>query len=132
VLHGDAPVTIATPTEYAAKLEAAYVVADVSTRRERIRKALDHVTRTVEGARWREDEPLVETVTQLTEWPSVVLGTFEHEYLELPDEVLVTVMRDHQKYFAVDDASGRLAAALSRGAEYTCRHGRRGVDSPRQ
>ena len=39
----------------------------------------------------------------------MVLGTFEREYLELPDEVLVTVMRDHQKYFAVDDASGRLA-----------------------
>ena len=109
VLHGDAPVTIASPAEYAAKLEAAYVVADVSVRRERIRKALDRVTRTVEGARWREDEPLVETVTQLTEWPSVVLGTFEREYLELPDEVLVTVMRDHQKYFAVDDASGKLA-----------------------
>ena len=109
VLHGDAPVTIASPAEYAAKLEAAYVVADVSVRRERIRKALDRVTRTVEGARWREDEPLVETVTQLTEWPSVVLGTFEHEYLELPDEVLVTVMRDHQKYFAVNDASGKLA-----------------------
>ncbi|MGB9417695.1 MAG: glycine--tRNA ligase subunit beta, partial [Acidobacteriaceae bacterium] len=49
------------------------------------------------------------TVTQLTEWPSVVLGTFEREYLELPDEVLVTVMRDHQKYFAVDDAIGKLA-----------------------
>ncbi|HEV3150249.1 MAG TPA: glycine--tRNA ligase subunit beta [Acidobacteriaceae bacterium] len=109
VLHGEAPVTIAAPAEYAAKLEAAFVVADVGTRRERIRKALDRVTRTVEGARWREDEPLVETVTQLTEWPSVVLGTFEREYLELPDEVLVTVMRDHQKYFAVDDASGRLA-----------------------
>ncbi|HZD77760.1 MAG TPA: glycine--tRNA ligase subunit beta, partial [Acidobacteriaceae bacterium] len=109
VLHGDAPITIAAPAEYAAKLEAAYVVADVSVRRERIRKALDRATRTVEGARWRADEPLVETVTQLTEWPSVVLGTFEREYLELPDEVLVTVMRDHQKYFAVDDASGKLA-----------------------
>jgi glycyl-tRNA synthetase beta chain len=109
VLHGDAPVTIATPAEYAAKLEAVYVIADVSTRRERIRKALDLATRAVEGARWREDEPLVETVTQLTEWPSVVLGTFEREYLELPDEVLVTVMRDHQKYFAVDDATGKLA-----------------------
>jgi glycyl-tRNA synthetase beta chain len=109
VLYGDAPVTIATPAEYAAKLEAAFVAADVSVRRERIRKALDRVTRTVEGARWREDEALVETVTQLTEWPSVVLGTFEREYLELPDEVLVTVMRDHQKYFAVDDANGKLA-----------------------
>jgi glycyl-tRNA synthetase beta chain len=109
VLHGDAPVVITSPAEYPAKLEAAYVAADVSVRRERIRKALDRVTRTVEGARWREDEPLVETVTQLTEWPSVVLGTFEREYLELPDEVLVTVMRDHQKYFAVDDGNGKLA-----------------------
>jgi glycyl-tRNA synthetase beta chain len=109
VLHGRAPVTIATPAEYAAKLQPAYVIADVATRRERIRKALDRVTRTVEGARWREDEPLVETVTQLTEWPTVILGTFEREYLDLPDEVLVTVMRDHQKYFAVDDANGRLA-----------------------
>ncbi|MFL6428796.1 MAG: glycine--tRNA ligase subunit beta, partial [Acidobacteriaceae bacterium] len=109
VLHGDAPVMITSPAEYAAKLEASYVVAEVSVRRERIRKALDRVTRTVEGARWREDAPLVETVTQLTEWPSVVLGTFEREYLELPDEVLVTVMRDHQKYFAVNDAGGKLA-----------------------
>jgi glycyl-tRNA synthetase beta chain len=109
VLHGEAPVTIAAPHEYASKLEAAYVIADVAARRERIRKSLDRVTRTVTGARWREDEPLVETVTQLTEWPTVVLGTFEREYLDLPEEVLVTVMRDHQKYFAVDDASGRLA-----------------------
>ncbi len=61
------------------------------------------------GARWREDEELVETVTHLTEWPSVVLGSFEPEYLTLPEEVLVTVMRDHQKYFAVEDASGKLA-----------------------
>jgi glycyl-tRNA synthetase beta chain len=136
VLHGDAPVTIASPAEYAAKLEAAYVVADVSVRRERIRKALDRVTRTVAGARWREDEPLVETVTQLTEWPSAVLGTFEHEYLELPDEVLVTVMRDHQKYFAVNDASGKLAphfltvlntkvdvSGVDASGEATIRHG---------
>jgi glycyl-tRNA synthetase beta chain len=131
VLHGDAPVILVAPEEYAAKLEAAYVVVDVSVRREHIRKALDRVTRTVEGARWREDEPLVETVTQLTEWPSVVLGTFEPEYLELPDEVLVTVMRDHQKYFAVDDATGKLAphflavlnTQVDAGGEAIIRHG---------
>ena len=74
-----------------------------------IRKALDKATRTVAGARWREDEALVETVTHLTEWPSVILGDFEPEYLALPEEVLVTVMRDHQKYFAVEDANGKLA-----------------------
>jgi glycyl-tRNA synthetase beta chain len=109
VLHGDAPVPVTSPAEYASKLESAYVLADVSARRERIRKALDHVTRTVYDARWREDAALVDSVTQLTEWPSVILGTFEREYLDLPEEVLVTVMRDHQKYFAVEDANGRLA-----------------------
>jgi glycyl-tRNA synthetase beta chain len=109
ILHGDAPVEIRKPTEYAAKLEAAKVMPEVEARRHRIRKALDHATRTIPGARWREDEALVDTVTHLTEWPSVLLGSFETEYLTLPEEVLVTVMRDHQKYFAVEDAAGRLA-----------------------
>ena len=45
----------------------------------------------------------------MTEWPTVILGDFEREYLALPEEVLVTVMRDHQKYFAVEDANGKLA-----------------------
>ncbi len=109
VLHGDAPVMIAAPSDYCQQLQAASVLADVGTRRERIRKDLDRVTRTLPGARWREDAALVETVTQLTEWPSILLGSFEPEYLSLPEEVLVTAMRDHQKYFAVEDGSGRLA-----------------------
>jgi glycyl-tRNA synthetase beta chain len=47
-------------------------------------------------------------VTHLTEWPAVVLGNFDPEFLKLPGEVLVTVMRDHQKYFAVENAQGTL------------------------
>ena len=109
ILHGDAPVVIASASEYAETLRGAFVVADVAERRQVIRKALDKATRTVAGARWREDEGLVETVTHLTEWPSVIFGDFEPEYLALPEEVLVTVMRDHQKYFAVEDANGKLA-----------------------
>jgi glycyl-tRNA synthetase beta chain len=109
VLSDGKPVVIAKPGEYAEKLEKAFVVADVEERRQRIRKELDRITRTVDGARWREDEPLVDTVTHLTEWPSVLLGGFESAYLKLPEEVLVTVMRDHQKYFAVEDAGGKLA-----------------------
>jgi glycyl-tRNA synthetase beta chain len=109
VLHGAEPVTIASPKEYAQNLRAAKVIVDVAERRQVIRKALDKVTRTVPGARWREDEALVETVTHLTEWPSAILGDFEQEYLALPEEVLVTVMRDHQKYFAVEDADKKLA-----------------------
>jgi glycyl-tRNA synthetase beta chain len=109
VLHGSSPVVIASPAAYAESLRAAYVTVDVAARRHSIRKALDAATRTVPGARWREDESLVETVVHLTEWPTVIIGNFEAEYLALPEEVLVTVMRDHQKYFAVEDAGGKLA-----------------------
>jgi glycyl-tRNA synthetase beta chain len=109
ILHGAAPVTIDRPTDYAEALRKAFVEVDVAARRHTIRKALDAATRTVPGARWREDEPLIETVVHLTEWPSVVLGGFEPEYLALPEEVLVTVMRDHQKYFAIEGADGKLA-----------------------
>jgi glycyl-tRNA synthetase beta chain len=109
ILHGEAPVNIKCAKDYAESLRAASVIVSVDERRHIIRKALDAVTRSIPGARWREDEPLVETVVHLTEWPSVILGTFEAEYLELPEEVLVTVMRDHQKYFAVEGASGKLA-----------------------
>lgn len=77
-------------------------------REQQIRKALDAATRTIPGARWREDAALLDTVVNLTEWPSAILGSFDREFLELPQEVLVTVMRDHQKYFAIEDAKGRL------------------------
>jgi glycyl-tRNA synthetase beta chain len=77
-------------------------------REHQIRKALDAATRTIAGARWREDKSLLDTVVNLTEWPSVILGNFDREFLELPEEVLVTVMRDHQKYFAIEDSGGKL------------------------
>jgi len=92
---------------YVAALEQARVL-DRGGREKKIRKDLDTSTRTIPGARWREDKSLLDTVVNLTEWPSVVLGSFEPEFLELPEEVLVTVMRDHQKYFAIEDADGKL------------------------
>jgi glycyl-tRNA synthetase beta chain len=98
-------------------------------REQQIRKALDAATRAIPHARWREDKNLLDTVVNLTEWPSVILGNFDREFLELPDEVLVTVMRDHQKYFAVEDASGKLLphflAVLNTDgdADGTIRHG---------
>jgi glycyl-tRNA synthetase beta chain len=110
VLHGEQPVLIVAPGEYEQALMTAKVMSDVEARRHKIRKALDHVTRAGgAGLHWREDHGLVDTVTHLTEWPSVVMGGFEPEFLALPEEVLVTVMRDHQKYFAVE-RDGKLAA----------------------
>ena len=77
-------------------------------REHQIRKALDAAARKLPDARWREDKPLLDTVVNLTEYPSVILGGFDPQFLVLPEEVLVTVMRDHQKYFALEDARGKL------------------------
>ncbi|HET7103312.1 MAG TPA: glycine--tRNA ligase subunit beta, partial [Terracidiphilus sp.] len=108
VLHGAEPVVLDAAKNYAESLRKAFVAVDAAERRHSIRKALDAATRTVPGAVWREDEPLVDTVVHLTEWPTVIPGNFDSEYLTLPEEVLVTVMRDHQKYFAVEGADSKL------------------------
>jgi len=100
-------IAIARPSAYVETLRSAKVLGSVE-REHVIRKALDAATRTIPGARWREDKPLVATVVNLTEFPSVILGSFDPEFLELPEEVLVTVMRDHQKYFAIEDSNGKL------------------------
>src|ERR1700747_397780 len=104
----DAPVTIPGPgSAYVNSLRSAKVLGRAE-RENQIRKALDAATRTIPGARWREDKPLLDTVVNLTEYPSVILGGFEPQFLALPEEVLVTVMRDPQKYFALEDANGKL------------------------
>jgi len=125
----DGAVAIATAgMSYVSALAAAKVLGR-GEREQQIRKALDAATRAIPGARWREDKALLDTVVNLTEFPSVILGNFDAQFLELPEEVLVTVMRDHQKYFAVEDASGKLAphflAVLNTDAdrEGTIRHG---------
>jgi glycyl-tRNA synthetase beta chain len=106
---GPAEVSVSSPSQYAGAMEQAHVIAPTADREYKIRKALDAVTRTVPGARWREDAALLSTVVNLTEWPSAIIGNFDKQFLSLPEEVLVTVMRDHQKYFAVEDANGKLA-----------------------
>ncbi len=104
----DMPVSIPRAgMAYVEALRGAKVLGRSERERE-IRKALDAATRMIRGARWREDKALLETVVNLTEWPSVILGGFDPEFLELSEEVLVTVMRDHQKYFAVEGADGKL------------------------
>jgi len=122
-------VTIGRPGNYPAALASNSVLVSSAEREQRIRKALDVATRTVPGARWREDKSLLETVVDLTEFPSVIMGSFDPEFLSLPAEVLVTVMRDHQKYFALEDADGNLSphflAVLNTGSdpEGLIRHG---------
>jgi glycyl-tRNA synthetase beta chain len=104
-------------------------VLDRGEREQQIRSALDAMARTIPGARWSEDKALLDTVVNLTEWPSVILGSFDAEFLRLPEEVLVTVMRDHQKYFALRASDGKLLAHFlavlntDRDPEGVIRHG---------
>jgi glycyl-tRNA synthetase beta chain len=101
----DGPVQIArSGNAYVEALKQARVLGRAD-REAQIRKALDAATRTIPGARWREDKALLDKVVNLTEYPSVILGNFDPEFLELPEEVLVTVMRDHQNYFAIEDGA---------------------------
>jgi len=107
ILNHDAVTISRAGSSYVDALRAAKVLGRAE-REHQIRKALDAATRTIPGARWRDDEALLDTAVNLTEFPSAILGSFDPQFLALPEEVLVTVMRDHQKYFAVEDASGKL------------------------
>lgn len=90
------------------QLEKNFVIISAARRRQRI---LDGMTGLLEGTGLtvKQDEALLETLTYLTEYPTPILGSFDESYLSLPEEVLVTVMRHHQKYFSVVTPEGSLA-----------------------
>jgi glycyl-tRNA synthetase beta chain len=123
------PVTLEQASGYKAALANAHVIADPAERRRMIEDGLAAALQAQPGARLRKDDNLLDTVVDLTEWPGVLLGAFDPGYLELPEEILVTVMRDHQKYFAVEDRDGKLLphflAVLNTGGDPTgaIRHG---------
>jgi glycyl-tRNA synthetase beta chain len=91
-----------TPANYVGRLRDHFVILSAEERRNRIREGLA-------GVRVKPDPALLETLVYLTEYPTPIVGNFEPQFLELPEEVLVTVMRHHQKYFSVEDAEGKLA-----------------------
>ncbi|HEX8985078.1 MAG TPA: glycine--tRNA ligase subunit beta, partial [Bryobacteraceae bacterium] len=84
------------------------VIVEARIRRVKIGAEIDGIL-AGKNLRAKADPALLETLTFITEHPSPILGGFDPEYLNLPAEVLVTVMRHHQKYFSVEDAEGRLA-----------------------
>jgi glycyl-tRNA synthetase beta chain len=96
-----------TPEDYVAKLRKAFVVVDPAERRAEIAKQATAAARKA-GGRIRADEALLDQVTFLVEHPTAIVGEFEASNLELPPEVVVSEQRNHQRYFAVVDAEGRL------------------------
>ena len=94
--------------DYEKKLRANGVIVRPSERLEIITRELAaHAKRA--GYRVHEDDGLLQLVSYLNEFPHVIEGGFDPSFLNLPDEILITVMRDHQKYFAVEKRGGELA-----------------------
>lgn len=101
------PVEIARPGEYVERLRSAFVMVDQDERRRVILDQVNQVARD-NGGRVPVDEDLLEEVTFLVEWPSAFAGAFDSGYLRIPAEVLVTTMREHQRYFPVLGADDKL------------------------
>ncbi|MCF8031606.1 MAG: glycine--tRNA ligase subunit beta [Desulfarculaceae bacterium] len=93
--------------DYLAKLEAAFVLADRPARAVKVRAEVENAASSARG-RLVPDEPLMAENTDLVEWAAACCGTFDREFLEVPRPVIISAMREHQRYFALEDADGKL------------------------
>jgi glycyl-tRNA synthetase beta chain len=105
--HENGACIIPSPKEYVETLRRAYVLVDQEERREKILKQIDELAKQ-HNAKVEIHEGLLEEVVFLVEWPTALMGSFEEEFLEVPQEVVITSMREHQRYFPVVDANGKL------------------------
>ena len=109
--HAPRPLAIRSPATYERQLRRACVIADFGQRRDAIREGVNEAAAAA-GGRALVDEPLLDEVTGLVEWPVPVVGHFEERFLALPREVVIATIRDHQRYFGVEDPGGRLTGAF--------------------
>ncbi|MGH9700465.1 MAG: glycine--tRNA ligase subunit beta, partial [Candidatus Acidiferrales bacterium] len=105
---GQEKIAISGPRDYEAKLKKNFVLCRPETRHKKIEAEI----RALAGRQKLQahpDESLLQLVTNLNEYPTAILGDFDPAFLALPEEILITVMRDHQKYFALEDRAGEIA-----------------------
>jgi glycyl-tRNA synthetase beta chain len=105
---GSASIALSGPADYEPKLKKNFVLCRPDARAAKIDAEIKAITKK-KNLRVHDDAGLTEMVTYLNEYPSVILGDFDPAYLSLPDEILITVMRDHQKYFGLEQKNGELA-----------------------
>lgn len=100
-------VVLANADDYEEALKSQYVIANAAERKEMIR---DQIEELVAQNNWKVkiDKGLLEEVTNLVEYPTVFAGSFDEKYLNIPEEVLITSMKDNQRYFEVYDENGKL------------------------
>lgn len=98
-------VTFADALAYEETLESVFVIADSTKRKQMI---VNQIEELVKANQWSVsmDEELLEEVNNLIEYPTAFYGSFDQKYLDLPEEVLITSMKDHQRYFGVRDGEG--------------------------
>ncbi len=92
---------------YSSQAEPNFLVIDPEVRKQRIVKQIQELAKS-RGGTVLDDQGLVDEVANLVEYPVAVMGAFNKEYLRVPKEVLITAMREHQRYFSVVDANGNL------------------------
>jgi glycyl-tRNA synthetase beta chain len=109
LFHRDHPnaITVKRPEDYEAALAQAGVVVSFAERRAQLEQQLHELAKQA-GGRVVADEGLLDTLAEIVEVPRIVRGDFPKDFLELPKEVLVTSLREHQKSFCVEDAKGDL------------------------
>ncbi|ROQ21733.1 glycyl-tRNA synthetase beta chain [Marinimicrobium koreense] len=106
--HYNHELDLFNPSDYLEKLASTgYVLADMDARRDLIREQVDAEAKKVGGTAVIDDD-LLDEVTALVEWPVALLGNFEKRFLNVPAEALIASMKEHQKYFHLVDAQGKL------------------------
>ena len=106
--HAPQPIELEAPDRYTVRLlDEGRVMVDFAQRRAHILELIEQAAATLGGTAI-VDDPLLDEVTALVEWPVPVAGRFEERYLALPDEVLISTLQDHQRYFPLRDDSGSL------------------------
>ncbi|MDO6427635.1 glycine--tRNA ligase subunit beta [Thalassotalea sp. 1_MG-2023] len=105
--HHQGLISLEHANDYVATLKQAYVVADYQERKQLI---VDQIKKAEQelNAVALIDEELLEEVTSIVEWPVTLIGSFDKEFLDVPPEPLIYSMKDHQKYFPVEDKQGKL------------------------
>lgn len=103
-----APITLKHANDYVEALAAAHVMVDYAARRGAIGSAVEALA-TSHSLKLKEDDALLDEVTGLVEWPVPLLCSFDEKFLELPPEVLISEMKNHQRYFALLKSDGKLA-----------------------
>ena len=108
--HAPRPISLTSAKSYESRLRRAKVVADFAARRELIRAGVcAAAAATGSGATALIQDALLDEVTALVEWPMPIAGQFEQRFLSLPREVVIATVQDHQRYFAVEGADGKLS-----------------------